>query len=157
MGCMWPFPAEQQHSVFLSYTLWPQHRWSLECFAWIVLLPCGPQHNCLLVSIASVEQIRMLLKTVALLPQPQPHSGRQEQTCYNQAPRNSPDCKQVKLTKWSNCGITISESITWCHWAQKDLFSFTYMGKETSVTPWIIFWASKLPQNDSFHHQDLIH
>ena len=50
-----------------------------------------------------------------------------------------------------------SVSVTWCYAVQKDLSPFTSMGKETSVTPWVIFWASKLLWNDSFNHQDLIH
>ena len=44
---------------------------------------------------------------------------------------------EAKLTEWPNRGITISASGTWCHWAQKDFSPFTYMGKDTSVNPWI--------------------
>ena len=51
---------------------------------------------------------------------------------------------KVKKTQWPNCGSTIFVSVTWLCAAQKDFSPFTYMGKETSVTPWIIFWASMM-------------
>ena len=59
-----------------------------------------------------------------------------------------PPCNQTEpprksAERWSqfdvvaNRGITISISVTWCYAAQKYFFTFTHMGRETSVTPWI--------------------
>lgn len=54
------------------------------------------------------------------------------------------------LTQWPNCGITITADVTWCYATQKYFFAFTYMGKDASLTLWIIFFKTSTPLRNVF-------